>query len=315
MLLKDKVYKMLLLIDSSYLAYRVFHTKALQDLGGDFVIGGFLAELLTVFQSEFAAMTGYQPRQMASGDLLAQTSTETLSMVFCWDSKKLFRRGPYPEYKRGARANLTEEEREQRLILYKQINLLRTEVIPSIGFKNNFYQIGLEADDLIAMTVKQFAEERINIITSDRDLYQVLTPNCIWKDPWNKKAMTPSLLERLSGVGSEEWAMVKAIAGCTSDNVKGIVGVGEITAVKYLQGVLPAGQKKEAIESPEGQEIIARNLALVSLPHPRTKPQTIVEDRVSFSALKATLLQYEMPGLLRNRLEDWKMFCTILGGK
>lgn len=306
---------MILLIDSSYLAHRVFHTKALQDLGGNFVIGGFLAELLTVFQSEFTAMTGYQPRQMASGDLLAQTSRDGISMVFCWDSKQLFRRGSYPEYKRGARADLTDEEREQRTILYEQINLLRTDVIPSIGFRNNLYQIGLEADDLIAMTVKQYKEEHITIITSDRDLYQVLSPTCIWKDPWNKKAMTPSLLERLTGVLPEDWAMVTAIAGCTSDNVKGIVGVGEITAVRYLQGVLPAGQKREAIESPEGQEIIARNLALVSLPHPKTRPQTIVEDKISFIALKETLLRYEMPGLLRNRLEDWKIFCSILGGK
>ena len=65
------------------------------------------------------------------------------------------------------------------------------------------------------------------------------------------------------GLGPWYWGEVKAIAGCDGDNVKGIKGVGETFALKYLKGEL-SGKKFEDIEKSKG--VIERNRKLVHLP-------------------------------------------------
>ena len=62
------------------------------------------------------------------------------------------------------------------------------------------------------------------------------------------------------------------MAGCATDNVKGIQGVGEKTSLKYIDEKLPPHYKTfKAIVSNEGQSIAQRNNQLVCLPHTKTR--------------------------------------------
>jgi 5'-3' exonuclease len=78
--------------------------------------------------------------------------------------------------------------------------------------------------------------------------------------------MYPAKFERIFGIKHDRWADVKAICGCTTDNVPGIEKVGEKLAIQYLNGEMPNGVRKARIESERGQEIIKFTDRLVRLP-------------------------------------------------
>ena len=64
----------------------------------------------------------------------------------------------------------------------------------------------------------------------------------------------------------EHWWMVKAIAGCNSDNVEGVQGVGIVKAIQFLKGQMnPKTKTYEKIVS-DYRTIVDRNKELVKLP-------------------------------------------------
>ena len=110
------------------------------------------------------------------------------------------------------------------------------------------------------------------MVTADGDLYQCISEAVAWWDPGRDSMLGPSGFMKKKGLAPEAWARAKALMGCHSDNVKGISGIGEITAVKYLTGLPIPDKKRIAIECAEGQTIFQRNLSLVELPHAKTRP-------------------------------------------
>ena len=188
----------------------------------------------------------------------------TDGFIFCWDSRKSYRKLDFKPYKK--RDPMTDEERRDLEIAYRQFKLLRTEILPELGIKNSFMKVGYEADDLMAAITKKYNEQTFTIVSTDKDLYQLLTPQVLVANPITKKAYTARSFENEYGIKPKQWIDVKAIAGCTSDKVPGINGVGEITAIKYLNDVLPKDQKKYR-EIVKNKAIIKRNKPLVTLPY------------------------------------------------
>jgi DNA polymerase I len=158
---------------------------------------------------------------------------ETNKFIFCWDSKKSLRREIYPEYKSNRRNNLTEEEEESNRIAYAQFDKLKI-VLPKMGFSNVFEEEGYESDDIIASLVTGGKLGRTVVISSDKDLYQLLD----WSSLCNCRgaAYSKEMFVREYGIDPCRWKDVKAIAGCSTDNVKGVDRVGEKTAIRYLKG-------------------------------------------------------------------------------
>jgi len=197
------------------------------------------------------------------------------AFAFAWDSKLSYRAKLYPQYKWKRREEKTKEEKVFDGIAYTQFHRLRRDVLPALGFKNNennFIQTGLEADDIIASLVKWTNCPMKIVVSRDNDLWQFIGLHSSQWDFQSKKMMTRATFQKKYGINSYEWRNVKAIAGCTTDNVSGIEGVGPKTAVKYLLKTLPEHHKTfKNIESEEGQEIIKRNKPLVSLPFEGTK--------------------------------------------
>lgn len=199
----------------------------------------------------------------------------TKTFVFAWDSKKSFRSDIYPEYKanRNTKEFTPTEEKLYREAI-NQFHELRKVVLPRLGFRNNYIQTGVEADDIIARVVMSVKKEQaltdIVVVSRDNDLWQLLD-YCDILDPADSKILTKEKFKASHGITPKQWGEAKTMMGCSTDNVKGIPGVGDKKVLQYLTGTLPQGKILTSIQSEESQAIIERNKALVVLPFKGTK--------------------------------------------
>jgi len=147
--------------------------------------------------------------------------------------KKTFRDEMYKDYKAG-RVKQPDE-------LYNQIPIVK-EVIQS--FKVPIYELdGFEADDVIGTICHLKSVDRPDIesiiVTGDLDSLQLVDDNT--KVYTLKKGISDTLIyddkavkERFSGLGPEQMIDYKALRGDASDNIPGVKGIGEITAIDLL---------------------------------------------------------------------------------
>lgn len=266
-----------LLLDCNYLCHRAKHSTGGLSYGGDAtgVIYGFLKSL-----------SGFQ-------DLFS-----TSNFVFCWDSNTSKRKDIYPEYK-AHRENreYTDEEIEFDRAFRKQMKKLRTTYLPMIGFNNVFIQQGYESDDIIASVCKYTLKDRSDkfdqtkytqnifesvIISSDKDLYQCIAHNVSFYNPQTNKILTLQGFKKQYGIAPHKWALMKAIAGCPTDNVKGVKGVGGKTAIKFLLGKLnPDSKAYQIITLANSLHKCSFNRKLVTLPMKGTQQFKLKRDNLS----------------------------------
>ncbi len=154
-------------------------------------------------------------------------------VVVAWDSKTSVskRRAIYPEYKAG-RVKPGED-------FYTQIPLLE-ELIHDLGW--NFVEIdNYEADDIIG-TLSREADEagdwETYIISSDLDMLQIVDDNThmwrILKGFSNIEQIDVAEFETKYGIKKAQFLDLKSLKGDASDNIPGVPGIGEKTAVKLL---------------------------------------------------------------------------------
>lgn len=225
-------------------------------------------------------------------------SLNTDISIFVWDSYDSIRKDIYPGYKKQRKEKkLTAEEEKINKSAYEQIDLLREKIIPRLGLKNNFYQLGYEGDDIIAALSKSInKKDKCYIVTRDNDMLQLLTPNVAIYDPQNKKLATEKTFYKKHGIVPEDWATVKAIAGCATDEVKGVFGIGEKTAIKYIRKELTTGKKFEDIK--RNIDTICINSLLVKLPLLGTEiPQIYFNKHFDEKAFLATCTAYGIRSL------------------
>lgn len=191
-------------------------------------------------------------------------------IVIAADSKESFRRNIFPGYKDRNNKNATDEEKEAKKDCIRQINILRDEIFPAIGLRNIFRYSGFEADDIIAeIAIRKSRWVKPTIVTGDEDLYQMLPFADIWS-PNKKKKITESRFFDTYGISPRKWAEYKALAGCSSDTVPGVAGVGPKYAIDHINGELKAGKKLDAIKLAESNGHLELMRKLVTLPFPGT---------------------------------------------
>lgn len=238
----------------------------------------------------------------------------TKTFAFAWDSKKSFRADIYREYK----ANRTPtqpsfDEQWLHKTAMSQFHELRKKVLPAIGFQNNFIQTGVEADDIIARIVRGVKEAQaitdIVVVSQDNDLWQLLEW-CDILDPSSDKILTKGKFKKTYNIRPEQWAEVKSLAGCGTDNVAGIEGVGEGKALQYITGKLTKGKVYERIQSQEGQKIIGRNRHLVTLPFHRTNEFYLsFEDKFYLHNFERICENYGLQSFLNiPAFNEWRKF-------
>lgn len=225
--------------------------------------------------------------------------------LFCWDSRSRKRIEIYPQYKANRKKEKTGEEIELDEIAYAQFSALRTEILPFIGFRNNFLVEGFESDDIIARIVKDNNNDFV-IVSTDSDLYQLLTNNVSMLISNDKPLITKDYFKKTYGISPSQWVDVKAIAGCSSDNVTGLKGVGVKTAIKYLRGELSSrGRSNRVIEA--GNSIIELNRKVVRLPFDGIGSFKIKKDEFSFDNFLTICKKYGFNSFLsKETLGNWK---------
>ncbi|MEW6186219.1 MAG: DNA polymerase I [Thermodesulfobacteriota bacterium] len=96
---------------------------------------------------------------------------------------------------------------------------------------------GVEADDIIATLAKE-AEARgfeVVMVSGDKDLMQLISPHIRMWDTMKDQIFDLEKVRERFGSGPERIIDIMALAGDSSDNVPGVPGIGEKTAVKLIQ--------------------------------------------------------------------------------
>lgn len=288
-----------LIIDSNGLGYAaMFKVRGLSH--GNIktnVIFGFLNQILVI------------ARKFQSSDF-----------VFCWDSKKSLRRMEYAMYKRSRnekRREMTFTEREEYHDALEQFTLLRTTILPALGFGNIYLKTGYESDDVAAAVVLRKWKREQTLVSSDHDFLQLLGNGIELYDHRKGKRIDATKFKRDFGIDSYMYSTVLSIAGCSGDGVPGVEGIGIKTAIKYLNGQLN-GKSKAAIRirdfvnsQSEVHELYRRLVTLpfngnINLVPLRKKKNSFSEEK-----FEREFERYDFKSFLRNKKwNDWReLFC------
>lgn len=240
------------IIDVSFLCYRAFYSfRGLthNDVPTG-IIYGFMREVV-----------------------LLSRKFRTEGLVFCFDKGVGVRTEIYPAYKQKRKTTTDPEEIEIKREVARQIGIIRDKILPAVGYENIFFQSGYESDDVIASITQTLPKgDSAVMISADADLLQLIQDHVTFYDPKKDKEITRAVFKKEYGIEPSDYWKVKTLAGCTSDEVPGIPGVGEKTAIKYLRGELKAttqAHQKITAARKEGT-LIRRNRKLTKLPFPGT---------------------------------------------
>jgi DNA polymerase-1 len=129
------------------------------------------------------------------------------------------------------------------------------EFLETLGIKV-MYPGCLEADDIMHYISVKNTDENI-IVSSDRDILQLVNENTKIFNPIKKITYTKDNFESLIGNPIKDFVLIKAITGDNSDNIKGLKGYGIKRAKKLIQ-------HPEKITN-EQLQIIEKNLKLIDL--------------------------------------------------
>ena len=248
----------LYLLDGHGLAYRAYfaltaggtRSNAFQTNSGEPTAGvyGFTSILMRIFQQE---------------------NPDYLAVVF--DKGKSFRHEIYEDYK-GTRAKMPDDLRGQVERMREIVDAFN---IPRLELEN------YEADDVLGSVAHWAAEEQglgVKIITGDKDLLQLVTDRVVVNLAGTKlseaKDYFPEDVVQKMGVPPEKVVDLKALSGDPSDNIPGVRGIGEKTAVKLLNeyGSLDGiyehldeitGRAKSALEAGRESAYMSRELARI----------------------------------------------------
>ena len=197
--------------------------------------------------------------------LLKDHDPKHVAVVF--DAGRItFRTGIYPEYKAN-RAAMPDDLRLQVGPIREVVNAFNIPVLELEGF---------EADDIIGCLAGRFSTSggRVVVVTGDKDLMQIVTGEVTLLDTMKGVASgIPEVRERF-GVGPELVADILGLAGDSSDNIPGVPGIGEKTAIKLIQefGSLDAlleragevkGKIGEKLREFRDQALLSRRLATI----------------------------------------------------
>jgi len=158
--------------------------------------------------------------------ILREQSPEYMAIAFDAPGPT-FRHEVYGEYKAN-RPAMPEDLRPQIPYIKEVVGALG---IPSLERE------GYEADDLIGALARKMEEQGFDtvIVSGDKDLIQLITPHVTMYDPMKDKTFrVPEVMERF-GVTPDRVVEVMGLSGDSSDNIPGVPGIGEKTAIKLIQ--------------------------------------------------------------------------------
>ncbi len=212
-----------------------------------------------------------------------------VSIAVIFDAaRKTFRNQIYKNYKAN-RSDPPDDLKPQFDIIKKVPSAFNLESIESLGF---------EADDLIASYARQAKADgkKITIISSDKDLMQLIEKDVSMIDPLKKKEITETNVIEKFGVGPEKVIEVQALAGDTSDNIPGVPGIGPKTAAQLINefdNIESLIENVEKIKQQKKKESILSNKDLLLISKKLVTLKDDVELPVSIKQLNFKPLKVE----------------------
>ena len=193
--------------------YGIMGSKVLTTSDGKYTnaVYGFLAIM-------FKEMETIEPNYMAvSFDLKAPTKRHEM----------------YKDYKAN-RHGMPKELAEQMPMIKKILNAMNIDIIEKEGY---------EGDDILG-TIAKYGEEqnlKVYILSGDRDTFQLASKNTTIRIPRTKAGKTETeeynakAINKEYGIEPKQLIEVKGLQGDTSDNIPGVPGVGNKTALTLIQ--------------------------------------------------------------------------------
>ncbi len=225
----------LIVIDGNSILNRAFYgimgSKMLQTADGTYTnaVYGFLTILFRILEDE-------KPEYL----------------VVAFDVKSPTKRHEmYSQYK-GTRKGMPDELAAQMPIIKKVLEAMNLKIIEKSGY---------EADDILGTLSDWGAQQGLKVIllTGDRDSFQLAKDTVIIRIPRTKQGKTETedfdanKIFETYGIIPEQLIEVKGLMGDASDNIPGVPGIGEKTALNLIQKYKNIDQLYEAIENGDTQ--------------------------------------------------------------
>jgi DNA polymerase-1 len=239
------------LIDGSAYIFRAYHALPPLTRKSDGLPVGAVAGFCNILWNELSRATSN-----------GKAATH-LAVVFDY-SAETFRNVLYPEYKAN-RPDLPEDLRPQFPLTREATRAFNVACLETEGF---------EADDIIATLARRAVEAggSCTIISSDKDLMQLIRPGIDMFDPMKTRVIGPDEVMEKFGVGPERVIDVQSLAGDSVDNVPGAPGIGLKTAALLINeygdldtllaraGEIKQPKRREALLDNADQIRISRDL-------------------------------------------------------
>lgn len=222
-----------------------------------------------------------------------------------------FRHKQYDGYKAG-RDKMAEELITQLDLMKKLLAEMQVPVLTLAGY---------EADDIVGTVSKHFAHKEkpvlAQIITGDRDSFQLVEDNIhilytTTRSGSQFEEIDPTAIDEKYGIAPIELIQVKALMGDTSDNIPGIKGIGEKTALKFVKKYKTVdglyahlddlkGKQKEKVEAGKDSVYLSLFLGRIDIQAPIEIDEDAMKMRDLFNPeVMETLKELEFSSIIRS---------------
>lgn len=254
------------------------------------------------------------------------TGDKVCDIYFIMDGGRAdWRKALYPEYKAGRRSEDEDDERKLWFTeFYEQLDYLEKN-LSKLGIKSIRIK-GWEADDILYAMVDMNPEQKKLIVSTDMDMLQMVSPQTTVYSPTKDIIIDHSNFEKIMGIPQSGFISYKLLLGDTSDNIKGIPGIGEVTGkdlirqygdlagVLAAQPVLMKSKRFAKIFTPEGLSALELGSKMMDLTHVDYSPiiatlEDAIDDfhPVDDKAVMVMLKELEMVSILM----DYKRWIQI----
>lgn len=246
--------------------------------------------------------------------------------IVVWDGKggSQKRRGIYAEYKAGRKPRVNREydfgESPEQSHRDLQAQYAKAKAYTELLGITQIEIEGIEADDVIGYLCRSVYQDTDKVVVStDRDFLQLVDRHTLVYSPTKKLYFTANVVKEIHHVIPENFIYLKALMGDGSDNIKGIKGIGEKTAVKlfpflaerqssleevvkYAEANLDKNPKYRAVY--DQRDVLIGNVGLMQLTTPIISPQSAAAIRYSLRPSETKYMMSEVKlSLLRDGIQ------------
>lgn len=157
-------------------------------------------------------------------------------IVLAWDSKHYWRRDYFPHYKKNRRKSRDKDGKDWESI-FNCLNKIKQELADNFPYKHIEVH-GAEADDIIATLVKEYPNEKIMIISGDKDFIQLQKYS-------NVSQYSPILKKHVNGEDPNDYIRVHILKGDASDGIPNVLSNDDV----FVEGLRQKPLSKKKIEA------------------------------------------------------------------